>query len=114
VDDILKRLGAVESSVSEARADVGVIKATLPHLATKEDIRRVEADVGAVKAVLPHLATREDLKQVEADVSAVKAVLPHLATRADINALEAKIIRWMIGLVIASGTLAFSVAKFVS
>jgi hypothetical protein len=38
VDDILKRPSIVESLVGEMRVDVGAIKATLPHLATKADI----------------------------------------------------------------------------
>ena len=68
VDDILKRLGVVESVIGEMRADV----------------------------------------------SAIKAVMPHLATKADINALETKIIKWIIGTVITSASLAFAIARFVT
>jgi hypothetical protein len=42
VDDILKRLGIVESSVAEIRGDVREIKAVLPHLATKADLNALE------------------------------------------------------------------------
>jgi len=43
VDDILKRLGTVESAVSEIREKVSGIVATIPHLATKADVNALEA-----------------------------------------------------------------------
>jgi hypothetical protein len=42
MDDILKRLGAVEATVSEIRTQVGAIAAILPHLATKSDVNAIE------------------------------------------------------------------------
>jgi hypothetical protein len=45
MDDVLKRLGAVESSVSEIRAQVSGIAATIQHLATKSDISAVETAI---------------------------------------------------------------------
>lgn len=38
MDDVLKRLGSVESNVADIRAKVSGIEATLPHLATKADL----------------------------------------------------------------------------
>jgi hypothetical protein len=75
VDDILKRLGIVESLVGEMRVDVGAIKATLPHLATKADINGVKSDI---------------------------------------NALETRIVRWIVGTMIGSVSVAFTIAKFVN
>jgi len=53
-------------------------------------------------------------------VSAIEATLPHLATKADINeiklhisALGTRIIRWIVGMTIASMSVAFMIAKFV-
>jgi len=45
VDDILKRLGAVESSVSDLRTHVGSMAAVMPHLATKADVSSLEASI---------------------------------------------------------------------
>lgn len=68
MDDILRRLGAVEATVGDLRTDVG----------------------------------------------AIKAVMPHLATRADISSLETKVIRWLVGTLIAATSMAFTIAKFVN
>jgi hypothetical protein len=45
MDDVLKRLGAVESTVSEIRSQVSGIAAILPHLATKNDVTAVRVEV---------------------------------------------------------------------
>jgi hypothetical protein len=45
MDDVLRRLGVVESLVAETREDVSAIKATLPHLATKADISSLETKI---------------------------------------------------------------------
>jgi hypothetical protein len=50
VEDILKRLGNVETHVSELRSQVGAILAIIPHLATKADVADVRTAVGQVKA----------------------------------------------------------------
>jgi hypothetical protein len=45
MDDVLKRLGVLESSVADIRAQVSGISATIPHLATKADVSAVEAAI---------------------------------------------------------------------
>ena len=45
VEDILKRLGNVETYVSELRSQVSAILAIIPHLATKADVAAVEAAI---------------------------------------------------------------------
>src|SRR5262245_7248163 len=75
MDDILRRLGVVESLVGELRTDVSAIKAVMPHLSAKADV---------------------------------------CALKADLNALETKLIRWMLGTLLAATSLAFTIAKFVS
>jgi hypothetical protein len=52
VEDILKRLGNVETHVSELRSQVSAILAIIPHLATKADVADVKADVAAVETVI--------------------------------------------------------------
>lgn len=101
MDEVLKRLGAVESSVSELRVQVGGIAATLPYLATKDDLNELRAQVSGIAAQIPYLATKEDMK---ADV---------LMLRADLYAMETKIIKWMIATVLTAVGLAFTIAKFV-
>ncbi len=96
MDDILRRLGVVESLVAETREDVSAIKATVPHLATKADIHATGADINSVRA---------EINLVRADMNFV---------RADICALETRIIRWIIGTTIAAASVAFTIAKFVN
>jgi len=45
MDDVLKRLGALESSVSDVREQVSAITAAMPHFATKADLRAVETAI---------------------------------------------------------------------
>jgi GTP:adenosylcobinamide-phosphate guanylyltransferase len=45
VEDILKRLGNVETDVSELKSKVSAILATVPHLATKADLSALEASI---------------------------------------------------------------------
>ncbi len=97
MDDILKRLGNVETLVSELRSQVTAILTVIPHLATKADVADVRSAVGAVEAVIPQLATK-------ADVAAVKA---------DVAAIETAIIKWIIATTLTSAALAFAIAKFV-
>jgi hypothetical protein len=87
MNDVLKRLGAVETSATETRLQVASIAATIPSLAT------------------------------EAAVESIAATIPHLATKADLSAMESKLIKWMIATVLTAAgltsSLAFSIAKFV-
>lgn len=86
MDDILKRLGSVETLVSELRSQVSTILGVIPHLATKADV-----------AIIPQLATKADVVAVKADVAAV----------------ETAIIKWIVATTLASAALAFAIAKFV-
>jgi hypothetical protein len=52
VEDILKRLGNVETHVSELRSQVSAILAIIPHLATKTDVADVRADVAALETAI--------------------------------------------------------------
>ena len=52
VEDILRRLGNVETHVSELRSQVSAILAIIPHLATKADIADVKADLAAVETAI--------------------------------------------------------------
>src|SRR5882757_1409402 len=52
VEDILKRLGNVETHVSELRSQVSAISAIIPHLATKADVADLRTEVGQVKSAL--------------------------------------------------------------
>src|ERR1700676_1021740 len=57
VEDILKRLGNVETHVSELRSQVSAILAIIPHLATKADVADVRTAGGQVKADVAAVAT---------------------------------------------------------
>ncbi len=74
VEDILKRMVNVETTVSELKSQVSSILAVVPHLATKADVMDVRAYVATV---------------------------------------ETTIIKWIVATTLATGGLAFTIAKFV-
>jgi len=52
MDGVLRRLGVVETTVSEIRTQVGAIAAILPHLATKDDVTAVKVEVAELGTTL--------------------------------------------------------------
>jgi hypothetical protein len=108
MDEVLKRLGAVETAVSETKAQVA---ATLPHLATRDDVRAVRVEISDV---------RVEVAEVRTEVRAIAAVIPHLATKADLGAVRAeiaelgtKLISWLVATGIATAGLVVTAMKFV-
>ena len=99
VEDILRRLGAVETSISELKSQVSGILAILPHLATKADVADVRTDVADV---------RTDVANVKADVAQLRGEMG-----AGISGLETRIIKWIVATLLTSTGLAFTIAKFV-
>jgi hypothetical protein len=97
MDDILRRLHTVETTVSDIRTEVSALTAVVPHLATKADLAEVrgslEADIAEVKGSL------------EADIAEVKGNIAHL---------ESALIKWIVGTSLAVATLAFAIARFVA
>jgi hypothetical protein len=136
MDDILNRLGAVESSVSEIREQVIGIAATIPTLATKADIGDVRlevselrAEVRGIAAVIPHLATKADLSaeigsvrtDLKAEIGSMGTEIGSVRTevrsgfaslRAEIKASEVATVKWMIAVVLSSAGLAAAIARF--
>ena len=50
MEDILRRLGAVELAVSDIKAQVASIASVLPHLATKADVNALRAEISGVRS----------------------------------------------------------------
>ncbi len=69
MQDMRGSLGRLEATMARLEA---MFIATLPHLATRQDI-----------VILPHLATKEDI-----------ALLPHLATKEQVAALPTRTYLW--------------------
>ena len=103
MEDILKRLGNLETSFHELKSQVSAILAAIPHLATKADLMDVRADLSASMADV-----RADLSASVADVRTSVADV-----RASVAAVETAIIKWIIATTLATGALAFTIAKFV-
>ena len=96
------------ATILEARFD-----ATLPMLATKEDVTRLEA---RFNAILPTLATKEDVARLEARFD---ATVPTLATKEDLVRLEGKmdamgnrLLLQFIGIAAGLAAAAFAIARF--
>jgi peptidoglycan hydrolase CwlO-like protein len=83
MEDVLKRLGAVESAVSEIKAQVASI-------------------ASVIGSVMRHLATKADVNALKADINAL---------RSDVHAREASLLKWLIGTSIASVALACTIAR---
>lgn len=110
MDDVLKRLGAVESSVSELRIQVSGIAATM---VTKDEHNELKVQISSIAAMIPNFATKADLYEIKAQVSGIVAMVPSFATKADLYAMETKIIKWIIATVLTTAGLVFTIAKFV-
>lgn len=92
MDDVLGRLGAVETSVTDIKVRLGAVEATVA------DIRAQLAGIASVIAsAMPHLATKADIN----------------ALRAEVHARESSHLKWLIGTLIASIALACTIAKLV-
>jgi hypothetical protein len=99
VDDILKRLGNLEANGYELKSQVSAILAIIPHLATKADLMESVADLSASIADV-----RESVADVRTSVADV---------RTSVAAVETVIIKWFIATTLATGGLAFTIAKWV-
>jgi hypothetical protein len=89
MDDVLKRLGVVEISLSDVRAHVSAITAVVPHLATKADIHDTRAAIQGTKTEIQ-------------------------GVRAEMNAMETRIIKWIVGTGLASAALASGIASIIA
>jgi len=56
MDDVTRRLGAVETDISGMKADISAMK----------------VDISGIKAVIPHLATKADVSDAKALISDAK------------------------------------------
>jgi hypothetical protein len=81
VDDILRRLGTVETHVSELKSPVGSVV---------ESISELRSQVAAILAVLPHLASKADIVSIEARI--IKWVVASTLTSASVAFTIAKFV----------------------
>lgn len=107
MDDILRRLGNIETDVSALKVQVGSIVTMLPFLATKADIADLRAELKSDVADL-----RTELKT---DIGGLRAELKSDigGLRTEVASLETRIIKWMIATVLTASGVAFSLARFV-
>jgi hypothetical protein len=82
-------------------------------------IARIESDVGHIKVTLKEL--RGDMKAANESIAGLKVGLGELKggigvvrqeIKTQIHALETKMIKWVIGTVLATGGLVFSIGRF--
>ena len=84
VDEILKRLGVLESLVSGLRADISAVLATLPHLATKAELK---GETGSLHGEMGRL-------------------------RSELHARDVRMIQWFVGTAIALVAMVFSIVRY--
>jgi hypothetical protein len=143
VEDILKRLGNVESDVSELKSEVRGVLAIVPHLATKADVMDVRTAVADLRGEMNELRgeMKSGLSEVRAEMAAglgsvraemaagLGSVTAEMAAglgsvrsemaagfgaiKAEMAARETAFLKWIIATVLTSVGMAFTVAKFV-
>ena len=103
MEEIQKRLGNVETDVSELKSQVSAIQATIPHLGTKADVMDVRTAVAELRA------------EMSAGFGALRAeILAGFGSlRAEMSARDAAMIKWFIATALTSVGMAFTIAKFV-
>lgn len=89
VDDILKRMGNLETDVSKLKVDVGIIAS---NYATKSDIAEVKTSIAELRT------------ELKVEIAGVKTGQ---------ESMEAKIIRWIIATGMTSAGLAIAAARLI-
>jgi len=107
MEDLLKRIGALESGVSDIRAQVSAVSAVLPHLATKADLTR---EIGALRGEVGEV--RGEVGEVRGEVGAVRGEVGTL--RGEMHSMESALIKWIVGTAIASVAAASGIAAAIS
>jgi len=105
MDEILKRLGILETTLTDVRLQLASVLALLPTFATKADLTNVEKKADAIAAVLPHLATKAELEGVRTDVQTV---------RTDLQTQVSVLIKWIVGTGLGAAGVAAAVATVIS
>lgn len=100
MEDVLKRLGSVESNVSEVKTHLGALTAQVGGLT--EQMGRLTKKVDGVT---------EQVTGVAAQLSGVMATLSHAATRTDVLHVENTMLRWLVATVIAAMGLVFVLVR---
>jgi len=119
VEDILRRLGNVETCVVDLKTQVASIAANMPHLATAKSVSDLRTEMSNLRTEMKENMSdlRSELtasiSEVKSEVSRIAGIIPHLATAASVSALETRMIRWFVGTATTLTALAFSIAKFV-
>jgi hypothetical protein len=125
VEDILRRLGNVETDVSELKSQVGAIQATMPHMATKADVKDVRTAVAELRAEM--FAAMGSLRaEMSAGIGSLRAemltgigslraeMLTGIGSlRAELSARDTTMIKWLIGTMFTAVGLSLAIAKFV-
>jgi hypothetical protein len=110
VDEISKRLGAVETDVSKLRVDVGIIAS---NYATKTDVAEIKTSMANLRTEF-----KEEIHGLRKELSGEIAVLSGGMTglRGDLNAriesIESKMIRWFVATSLTALGLAIAAAKY--
>src|SRR6185503_20463475 len=105
MDEILKRLGILETTLTDVRLQLASVLALLPTFATKADLANVEKKADAIAAVLAHLATKAELEGVRTDVQTV---------RTDLQTQVSVLIKWIVGTGLGAAGVAAAVATVIS
>ncbi len=119
MEDVLKRLGAVESTVSDIKAQVSGLVAVMPHLATKADLASLRTaltgDTASLRTDLTSdiASVRTELKT---DIASLRTELKTdiASVRTEVAQVESSLIKWIVGTSLAAVSMAFVIARYVT
>ncbi len=136
MEDVFKRLGSVETDVSELKSKVREVVATIAHLATQADVLDVRSAISELRAEMKDQVgtLRAEMKvqvgtlraEMKEQVGTLRAEMKEQAgtlraemaqqygtLRAEMAERETAFIKWIIGTVLTTAGLVFAIAKFV-
>lgn len=101
MDDVLRRIGNVETSVSVIQSEVSGLKAEVGGLTKKVD---------GIAVQLTGLAGQ--VTGMTAQLSGVTASLEHSATKTDVLHVEVTMLRWLVATILAATSLGVVILKY--
>ena len=108
-----ERLGKLETEVVHIKDDIVHIKEEIVHI--KDDIVQIKENIAQIKESVDSLKeiTKADIAALRESTRAdIAALRENMATKADLVATENRILRWMIGAIIAIVALVVTLSGF--
>lgn len=112
------RRNAVQRLIVEDQIDGNTMEARIARI--ESDVSHIRSDVANLQLDVRDLrnemkAANDSITEIKSGLAEARVGIATVGARIDakVNALESRLIKWIVGTVLASAGLAFSIAKFV-